>query len=239
MILRRVLIHFKKQEWTAIFLDFLIVVAGVFIGLQANTWKEARGDRVEAGLLISRLAQEYDLIDSRMDGQIDHYYDNMVLTNAVIEYAAGERSMDHDELKLALRKISTRRLPPRRSATFTAMLSSGKVDLLDDKNLLSVLVVYDNQAEMLAEVFTFNSGIVQENEGRIFQNVRFETNPELSSIDNIGPIRSVDIDAFLGDQSVLPALQAIYGAHENMHVLLKLQRQNVDEVRRLLSEAMQ
>ncbi len=29
MILRRVIAHFRKQEWTAIVLDFLIVVVGV------------------------------------------------------------------------------------------------------------------------------------------------------------------------------------------------------------------
>ena len=28
MILRRVIKHFRQQEWTAIFLDFLIVVVG-------------------------------------------------------------------------------------------------------------------------------------------------------------------------------------------------------------------
>lgn len=44
MILRRVIEHFRKQEWTAVFLDFVIVVLGVFIGLQVNNWNEARKD---------------------------------------------------------------------------------------------------------------------------------------------------------------------------------------------------
>ena len=33
MILRRIIAHFRKQEWTAIALDFVIVVVGVFVGL--------------------------------------------------------------------------------------------------------------------------------------------------------------------------------------------------------------
>ena len=33
MILRRVIAHFRKQEWTAIALDFIIVVLGVFVGM--------------------------------------------------------------------------------------------------------------------------------------------------------------------------------------------------------------
>ena len=42
MILRRVILHFRHQEWTAIFLDFIIVVIGVFVGLQVQQWNEAR-----------------------------------------------------------------------------------------------------------------------------------------------------------------------------------------------------
>ena len=45
MILRRVIGHFRKQEWAAIAIDFLIVVFGVFVGLQVNNWNEARKDR--------------------------------------------------------------------------------------------------------------------------------------------------------------------------------------------------
>ena len=59
MILRRVIAHFKKQEWTAIALDFLIVVVGVFVGLQVNNWNEAR---------IS--AQEYELAKSRLLSEV-------------------------------------------------------------------------------------------------------------------------------------------------------------------------
>ena len=54
MILRRIIAHFRKQEWTAIALDFLIVVLGVFVGLQVNNWNEARTERAkEHGYLVT------------------------------------------------------------------------------------------------------------------------------------------------------------------------------------------
>jgi hypothetical protein len=34
MILRRVIQHVRNQEWTAIGIDFLIVVFGVFMGIK-------------------------------------------------------------------------------------------------------------------------------------------------------------------------------------------------------------
>ncbi len=48
MILRRVISHVRNQEWTAIRLDFLIAVLGVFVGLLVNNWNNAR---IEGGCL--------------------------------------------------------------------------------------------------------------------------------------------------------------------------------------------
>ena len=38
MLLRRFIEHVRKQEWTAIAIDFVIVVVGVFIGIQVANW---------------------------------------------------------------------------------------------------------------------------------------------------------------------------------------------------------
>lgn len=40
MLLRRVSQHVNEQNWFAVALDFVIVVAGVFIGLQVSQWNE-------------------------------------------------------------------------------------------------------------------------------------------------------------------------------------------------------
>lgn len=60
MILRRVISHFQKQEWTAIALDFIIVVTGVFLGIQIGNWNEARGDRRDYELALDRYAEEVE-----------------------------------------------------------------------------------------------------------------------------------------------------------------------------------
>ena len=45
MRLRRINEHVKTQNWFAVGLDFVIVVVGVFIGIQVSNWNEARGDQ--------------------------------------------------------------------------------------------------------------------------------------------------------------------------------------------------
>ncbi len=38
MLLHRVTEHVRAQNWTAIALDFLVVVGGIFVGLQVSNW---------------------------------------------------------------------------------------------------------------------------------------------------------------------------------------------------------
>jgi hypothetical protein len=40
MLLRRIIGHVKAQNWAAIAIDFVIVVVGVFIGIQVSNWNE-------------------------------------------------------------------------------------------------------------------------------------------------------------------------------------------------------
>jgi hypothetical protein len=60
MPLRRITEHVKAQNWTAVALDFFIVVVGVFIGIQVANWNDARGDRAEYERALARLSVEID-----------------------------------------------------------------------------------------------------------------------------------------------------------------------------------
>ncbi len=60
MLLRRVIDHVKAQNWTAVALDFVIVVVGVFIGIQVANWNAARGARAEYERALARLSVEID-----------------------------------------------------------------------------------------------------------------------------------------------------------------------------------
>jgi len=45
VLLRRVTEHVRTQNWTAILIDFAIVVMGVYLGLQVQEWGNSRADR--------------------------------------------------------------------------------------------------------------------------------------------------------------------------------------------------
>jgi len=55
VLLRRVIEHVKAQNWTAVALDFVIVVVGVFIGIQVSNWNDARGRAETERALLTEL----------------------------------------------------------------------------------------------------------------------------------------------------------------------------------------
>lgn len=58
MILRRIAQHVKEQNWTAVSIDFVIVVVGVFLGIQLGNWNTARADDARERLLLGELRAE-------------------------------------------------------------------------------------------------------------------------------------------------------------------------------------
>lgn len=70
MILRRLTEHVKAQNWFAVFLDFLIVVIGVFVGLQVQEWSSARSLDARERVFLQELAAEIDANNAMSKGRL-------------------------------------------------------------------------------------------------------------------------------------------------------------------------
>lgn len=58
MILRRLANAIRQQDWSTVLLEVLIVVVGIFIGLQVDGWSKLRQDRRDEQLYLNRLHDE-------------------------------------------------------------------------------------------------------------------------------------------------------------------------------------
>ena len=58
MILRRAAEHFRKQDWTAIGIVFVLLVLGVFLGIQVSNWTAERHDRALEATYLSSLVED-------------------------------------------------------------------------------------------------------------------------------------------------------------------------------------
>jgi hypothetical protein len=58
MILRRLTENLRAQNWTAIIIEFLIVILGVFLGIQVSNWNEERLEKRETDRMLVQLVPE-------------------------------------------------------------------------------------------------------------------------------------------------------------------------------------
>ena len=129
MILRRVIGHFRKQEWTAIAIDFVIVVVGVFVGIQVANWNELEADKRLGRVYAERLTSDLgkDLVARRA---LADYFGAVLAsverTNALL---ADPRSDAKDLVVSAYRASEINYSPPTR-ATWDEIVSSGDTGLL-------------------------------------------------------------------------------------------------------------
>jgi hypothetical protein len=58
MILRRLADNLRAQNWTAIAIEFVLLVLGVFLGIQVANWNEARAERELVRGHLSEIAED-------------------------------------------------------------------------------------------------------------------------------------------------------------------------------------
>lgn len=145
MILSRVTEHFKKQEWTAIFLDFLIVVAGILIAFQITAWNEARRDRALEREYLERLqADIQNTLDSRRKAaQWDEtrLAQQAVVLNALRSGAL--RDEDRAAFDTGLAWFGFVSGPDVQWATVNELRSTGAMNLISDVALRGRILEFD------------------------------------------------------------------------------------------------
>lgn len=151
MLFRRVKAHIEKENWFAVFIDFLIVVVGVFIGIQVANWNAALGDKSLANEYIQRLTADFEDIDSRLKDNIVNFEESIEfiqLINQMITQAEKPTGKRDVEFKQALLNSFSSSIPGWQSASYLEMQSAGDTSLLKSTELKMALIEYDQTTEI-------------------------------------------------------------------------------------------
>ena len=155
MLLRSVTKHVKDQNWFAVFLDFFLVVAGVFIGLQVNDWNAQRVEQSLEQEYLERLRD--DVEESRNNtkrvttswlAQIDHL--NLVIDSLDKCEIADDEKDDFAEGLFNLGKFEMAYL---NTSTIEEMKSTGRfgiienIDIRDGLSQLESEIYYQERVE--------------------------------------------------------------------------------------------
>lgn len=243
MILRRVIEHFRKQEWTAIAIDFVIVVLGVFVGIQVSNWNAARKDRQDERQFLARLHSDIETAERLSmrvrDRRIARWEAMGAVTDIIFRKPdIGELTAEECNIPFAMSfyNVSLVGLP-----SLTELISSGRVSILRDDSLRAALVTLQ-QAEANLSFY-----IGMQNNRTIVLSSKYPELIELESffdeeLDEVGSRATCDLSrmradkGFLNDYSVnadmydgymrdafVPWTEGVDSAHRLLDAALKIE----------------
>ncbi|MBI1391942.1 MAG: hypothetical protein GC152_04295 [Alphaproteobacteria bacterium] len=144
MILRRLSQHVKDQNWFAVVLDFLIVVAGVLIAIQLANWNEARARNVELREQLGSLHGEFTENLSRFDGYRDRLQSQMADIATLRQIIAGGSPPDDmREVDRMLINSFSILVFTAEQTTFDELVAGGALRRLESLNLREPLASWE------------------------------------------------------------------------------------------------
>jgi hypothetical protein len=161
MLLRRMIEHVQTQNWTAVILDFVIVVAGVFIGLQVANWNDARKERMLERVYLERLHAEAvagltgilettDIAFTRRRDAMHSAYE------AIVDNDADRASLEPAECN-AIANAHNIIAPPHQFPSLEELNASGRFGIIRDPALRDELTGYalmQENSRSLVDYFT-------------------------------------------------------------------------------------
>jgi hypothetical protein len=135
MILRRVIEHVREQNWTAIGIDFLIVVVGVFIGIQVSNWNDDRATVRRAAVFSERLRSDLREEAWGYEMQVGYYTDVAAYGRRALDALTGSAPLSNEQLLIAAYRATQFQGNLRRRATYDELTSRGEIALIGDDAL--------------------------------------------------------------------------------------------------------
>jgi len=141
MIFRRFNEHVRNQNWFAVGLDLIVVVVGIYIGLQADAWMSAKADRQLEREYLQRLLAD-------MEESIDQQRDNIAVfddSTAAIDYIAqfikdgAAENVNEKSLVKGLNSIGWVAPPSTNMITLRELQTSGNISLIRDVSIRTAI----------------------------------------------------------------------------------------------------
>lgn len=166
MLLRRITKHVKEQNWFAVGIDFVIVVIGVFIGIQVSNWNETRTDTIREKVILTDLLDDLTADQGALSSSLQLVTlgidaGNVLLMDADLEpilslSVPGQSSIfSSDVLNVALpseptedvrRELWTRSTvriyPSHNDATIESLIAADNSSIIQDETLVRDLLRY-------------------------------------------------------------------------------------------------
>ena len=201
MILRRFAGAVKKQDWTTVTIEFLIVVIGIFAGLQANDWAQERQDRKDEKAALGRLFEEMLVVNRELEGFIARTNRRNSVRRAALGFVESDAPVPENEtlLKVGINTLANFLPVIPVTAVYEELQSSGQFQLVQNPGLRADIAQFHAGLEWLNEVRAgFRAGTDQFWQS-YQRSITWDYNPESTTSDIL--ISTYDWDQLRRDEA--------------------------------------
>lgn len=142
MILRRLSQSLKEQNWMAITVEFVLLVAGVFLGIQVANWNAARIDQQRADELFVRLIDDLESEKNNVETLRDYYKTTVAYAKVALSGFEAPGAIDSETFVTSAYQASQWQEPVSSRSTFEEIVATGAVDLIRDAKTRELLISY-------------------------------------------------------------------------------------------------
>jgi hypothetical protein len=134
MILRRLSQSIKEQNWTAIVIEFILLVSGVFLGIQVANWNAERVDASRATAYLERIRDDINADLSNYQDRISFWSDVSAYGAKGLAYAETGETKGATQWDLLLAYFQSSQVAEfyTTDATFEELKSAGELGLIKD-----------------------------------------------------------------------------------------------------------
>jgi hypothetical protein len=229
----------REQDWIAVTIEFVLVVVGVFLGIQVSNWNDQRKQRATESAYLARIAQDARRDVVELDEIIRVSETRMALLNAILPKASGEPlpdGFDSARGQVAIERVPRYDLRSRASPGFALFILTP----LDDNRSAYETMINTGAIAGMTDIATLKR--IQDYYAAVDREQHFEIGLEQNRdkfVDaerklGISPVKAMSVDpltaAFASNPELLATAQN-YWLYTNRH--LKLTRELQAQARRL------
>jgi hypothetical protein len=141
MIIKRIATGLTKQNWSSLVLEILVVIVGIFFGLQADSWYESKSKKKELDSYFGALADELANSAWMRTNYVrwhERVIDGLKEVLAVLD-GAPLKEDEEELLYFALTNVGSPPTSPQRFAVLNAMQAAGMLQLIESPDLRQLL----------------------------------------------------------------------------------------------------
>jgi hypothetical protein len=135
MILRRLVESLRKQHWSAVAIELVIVVLGVFIGMQVSNWNQQRVTDRQSAIFTEHLKADLREEDWRYQFLVAYNAEVLANANRAVDALDGTATLSDEELLVSAYRATQYKQGLRRRSTYDELISTGTIGLIRDQTL--------------------------------------------------------------------------------------------------------